>query len=196
MLERLQCGLNIKEALSGCRGGSGESALTVLATQQRAAKMRISAVTLCLASCCVAFVPQRRIRTQSLRRAATKEVVVVGGGWAGYSAAAALSTSPDVKVTILEASPKASGGLAGGWRTAGGRAVEAGIHGFWREYRNTFDAIEKIGLRVDDVLSDYSPSVLWTVWTSRQQIRPWQRRSFVPASSLATPLCGSFALPF
>ena len=65
-------------------------------------------------------------------------------------------------MTILEASPKASGGLAGGWRTAGGRAVEAGIHGFWREYRNTFDAIEKIGLRVDDVLSDYSPSVLYS----------------------------------
>ena len=124
--------------------------------------MRISAVTFCLASCCVAFVPQQRKRSQSLRRAATKEVVVVGGGWAGYSAAAALSTSPDVKVTILEASPKASGGLAGGWRTAGGRAVEAGIHGFWREYRNTFDAIEKIGLRVDDVLSDYSPSVLYS----------------------------------
>ena len=123
--------------------------------------MRVSAVTLYLASCCVAFVPQQRIRTQSLRRAATKEVVVVGGGWAGYSAAAALSTSPDVKVTILEASPKASGGLAGGWRTAGGRAVEAGIHGFWRYYTNTLAVLESLGL--DDVrgaLVLYSPPYL------------------------------------
>ena len=41
-------------------------------------------------------------------------VVVVGGGWAGYTAAESLSASADVDVTVLEASPRAAGGLAGG----------------------------------------------------------------------------------
>ena len=41
-----------------------------------------------------------------------QRVVVVGGGWAGYSTAAALSTSSDpVDVKILEASPRVAGGL-------------------------------------------------------------------------------------
>ena len=39
-----------------------------------------------------------------------------------------------------------------------------GIHGFWREYRNTFDIASKIeGVELDEeVLGDYSPSVLWS----------------------------------
>jgi len=101
-------------------------------------------------------------RTTTTRMSATppiKEVVVVGGGWAGYTVADALSKSPGVRVTLLEASQNA-GGLAGGWRTPGGRPVEAGIHGFWREYRNTFAAMESIGLSVDDVLTPFTPSVL------------------------------------
>jgi len=32
-------------------------------------------------------------------------------------------------VTLLEAGP-VPGGLVAGWKTAGGRSVEAGIHGF------------------------------------------------------------------
>jgi len=89
-------------------------------------------------------------------------VVVVGGGWAGFSAADALSTSTaNIKVLLLDASPRGPGGLAGGWRTSKlKRPVEAGIHGFWREYRNTFAAMERIGLNLDDVLTPYTPSVL------------------------------------
>ncbi|GMI48655.1 hypothetical protein TrCOL_g10524 [Triparma columacea] len=93
-------------------------------------------------------------------------VVVIGGGWAGYSASSTLASSSgaDVEVTILEASPRNSGGgLAGGWRTASGRPVEAGIHGFWREYQNTFRVMrDEIGLDLDDVLSDFTPSVLFS----------------------------------
>jgi len=38
-----------------------------------------------------------------------------------------------------------------------------GIHGFWREYRNTFDIASKIeGVEIDGVLGEYSPSVLWS----------------------------------
>ena len=91
---------------------------------------------------------------------AVREVVVVGGGWAGYAAADALSASGDCHVTLLEASPRAAGGLAGGWRTPGGRPVEAGIHGFWRYYTNTLALLESLGLDVDDVLTPYTPSVL------------------------------------
>ena len=91
-----------------------------------------------------------------------KRVVVIGGGWAGFSAADALATAPpdSVEIIILDASPRGAGGLAGSWKTQGGRPVEAGVHGFWREYKNTFAAIERIGLDLDDVLGPYSPSVL------------------------------------
>lgn len=87
-------------------------------------------------------------------------VVIVGGGWAGFSAADAFTA--DQEVILLDASPRGPGGLAGGgWRTPKlNRPVEAGIHGFWRDYRNTFAAIERIGLKLDQVLTPYTPSVL------------------------------------
>lgn len=91
-----------------------------------------------------------------------KRVVIIGGGWAGFSAADALATAPSdsIDIVLLDASPRGAGGLAGSWKTQGGRPVEAGVHGFWREYRNTFAAIERIGLDLDGVLGPYSPSVL------------------------------------
>ncbi|KAL7577571.1 hypothetical protein ACA910_015099 [Epithemia clementina (nom. ined.)] len=97
--------------------------------------------------------------------AATTEtitVVVIGGGWAGFSAAEATSVlGENVQVHLLDASPRGPGGLAGGWRTPKlNRSVEAGIHGFWREYRNTFAVIERIGLKLDDVLTTFTPSAL------------------------------------
>ena len=89
-------------------------------------------------------------------------VVVIGGGWAGFSAADAVSTlGENVQVHLLDASPRGPGGLAGGWRTPLlNRSVEAGIHGFWREYRNTFAAMERIGLELDDELTPFTPSTL------------------------------------
>ena len=110
-------------------------------------------------------------------------VVVVGGGWAGFTAADALASmaSPpavdadgrqqqpkqpaadvSIKIHLLDASPRGLGGLAGGWQTRRRQLpVEAGIHGFWREYRNTFDVMEhSIGLDLDQVLTPYTPSLL------------------------------------
>lgn len=89
-----------------------------------------------------------------------KRVVIVGGGWAGYAAADALSQSNAVEVTLLEASTRSKGGLAGGYRTAGGRPVEAGLHGFWREYRNTIKIIESLGIDMEATLTPFTPSVL------------------------------------
>jgi uncharacterized protein with NAD-binding domain and iron-sulfur cluster len=98
----------------------------------------------------------------------SKKVVIIGGGWAGFSAADALSTArvpgtsdPAIQVELLDASPRGPGGLAGGWRTPKlKRPVEAGLHGFWREYKNTFATIKRIGLDLDDVLTLYTPSIL------------------------------------
>ena len=58
----------------------------------------------------------------------TKHAIVVGGGWAGFGAAYALLKA-GIKVTVLDAS-QTPGGLSAGWRTAGGRSVEAGIKGY------------------------------------------------------------------
>ena len=65
--------------------------------------------------------------TEIGRRSEGKHAVVVGGGWAGFGAAYALLKA-GVEVTVLDAS-KAPGGLSSGWRTPGGRSVEAGIKG-------------------------------------------------------------------
>jgi uncharacterized protein with NAD-binding domain and iron-sulfur cluster len=96
-------------------------------------------------------------------------IVVVGGGWAGYSFAESLSHNniehKNVDVILLDAAKQAKGGLAGGYRdgSSNNRPVEAGIHGFWREYKNTFDIMSSIdGVVVDEVLGDYSPSVLFS----------------------------------
>jgi len=68
-----------------------------------------------------------------------------------------------VEIILLDASKQAKGGLAGGYRTSTGRPAEAGIHGFWREYRNTFDIMEAIeGVDVNEVLGGFSPSVLYS----------------------------------
>ena len=58
-----------------------------------------------------------------------KKVVVVGAGWAGLGATYHLAKQ-GYDVTLLEAGAY-PGGLVAGWKTPGGRSVEAGIHGFW-----------------------------------------------------------------
>ena len=124
-------------------------------------------LTLAIFASAFALLPATTIRSAAtagraqIRACATapKQIVVVGGGWAGYTAAEALSADSNCRVTLLDASP-AAGGLAGGWRTPGGRPVEAGIHGFWREYRNTFAVIDSLGLDRDTILTPFTPSVL------------------------------------
>lgn len=53
-------------------------------------------------------------------------VVVVGGGWAGYSCCESISTNDNVEIILLDASKQAKGGLAGGYRSKNDRLVEAG----------------------------------------------------------------------
>lgn len=73
------------------------------------------------------------------------KVVVVGAGWAGLGATYHLARQ-GYDVTLLEAGSH-PGGLVAGWQTPGGRAVEAGIHGFWYPYRNIFSLVDELELQ-------------------------------------------------
>jgi len=89
---------------------------------------------------------------------AKKRVVVIGAGWAGLGATDHLSRQ-GYEVTLLEAGPY-PGGLVAGWKTPGGRSVEAGIHGFWYPYKNIFALVDRLNL---------DP---FTPWTRSQQFSP------------------------
>jgi uncharacterized protein with NAD-binding domain and iron-sulfur cluster len=86
------------------------------------------------------------------------KVVVVGAGWAGLGATYHLARQ-GYDVTLLEAGPH-PGGLVAGWQTAGGRSVEAGIHGFWYPYRNIFALTDALGIQP------------FTPWTRSSQFSP------------------------
>ena len=86
------------------------------------------------------------------------KVVIVGAGWAGLGAAYHLAQQ-GYDVTLLEAGGS-PGGLVAGWKTAQGRSVEAGIHGFWYPYRNIFALVEQLGLKP------------FTDWTRSSQYSP------------------------
>ncbi|MEB3827545.1 hydroxysqualene dehydroxylase [Phormidium sp. CCY1219] len=86
------------------------------------------------------------------------KVVVVGAGWAGLGATYHLAKQ-GYDVTLLEAGDS-PGGLVAGWKTPGGRSVEAGIHGFWYPYFNIFSLVDELGLNP------------FTPWTRSAQYSP------------------------
>lgn len=63
---------------------------------------------------------------------------------AGFGAAKHLAAQ-GLDVTLLNASPN-PGGLSAGWRTKQGRAVEAGVKGFWYQYANIFSLVAELGI--------------------------------------------------
>lgn len=87
-----------------------------------------------------------------------KRVVVVGAGWAGLGATYHLAKQ-GYDVTLLEAGSY-PGGLVAGWKTAAGRSIEAGIHGFWYPYSNIFSLINELGINP------------FTTWTRSSQYSP------------------------
>lgn len=90
-----------------------------------------------------------------------KKVIVVGAGWAGLGATYHLAKQ-GYDVTLLEAGPQ-PGGLVAGWKTPGGRSVEAGIHGFWYPYNNIFSLVDELGIQPFTPYtrsSQYSPAGL------------------------------------
>ncbi|RMH76740.1 MAG: FAD-dependent oxidoreductase [Cyanobacteria bacterium J007] len=112
------------------------------------------------------------------------KIVVVGAGWAGLGATDTL-VKQGYDVTLLEAGAY-PGGLVAGWKTAAGRSVEAGIHGFWYPYRNIFAQIDQLGL---------DP---FTPWTRSAQYSPAglevESPIFQNEPLLPTPL-GTFLYP-
>ena len=90
-----------------------------------------------------------------------QRVVVVGAGWAGLGAAHHLAKQ-GYGVTLLEAGAH-PGGLVAGWKTAEGRSLEAGIHGFWYPYGNIFDLVDELQLKPFTPFTEsnqYSPAGL------------------------------------
>lgn len=73
-----------------------------------------------------------------------KKVIVIGAGWAGLGATSHLAEQ-GYDVTLLEAAPY-PGGLVAGWKTAAGKSIEGGIHGFWYPYRNIFSKVKELNL--------------------------------------------------
>lgn len=110
-----------------------------------------------------------------------QKVVVVGAGWAGLGASYHLAKQ-GYDVTLLEAGAY-PGGLVAGWKTSGGRSVEAGIHGFWYPYRNIFSLINEL---------EINP---FTTWTRSSQYSPFglevESPIFQDLPRLPTPL-GTF----
>jgi uncharacterized protein with NAD-binding domain and iron-sulfur cluster len=86
------------------------------------------------------------------------KVIVVGAGWAGLGATYHLAKQ-GYDVTLLEAGSY-PGGLVAGWKTPGGRSVEAGIHGFWYPYQNIFSLVKELNLNP------------FTPWTRSAQYSP------------------------
>ena len=86
-----------------------------------------------------------------------KQVIVVGGGWAGFGAAKHLSEQ-GFSVTLLDAAENA-GGVSTGWRTPSGRPVEAGTKGFWFDYPNTFNLLRE--LDIEWPLTPFLTSGFW-----------------------------------
>ena len=89
-----------------------------------------------------------------------RQVVVIGAGWGGLSAAHALSKDDTVEVTVIEASPRVGGLVRDGFTTISGqRPAEAGQHGFWNNYHNIFRLLR--GKEIEDfdvstALTDYA----------------------------------------
>lgn len=99
-----------------------------------------------------------------LTKSENPKVVVVGAGWAGLGATYHLAKQ-GYDVTLLEAGAY-PGGLVAGWKTEGGRSVEAGIHGFWYPYRNIFSLVRELGINPFTPFtrsSQYSPAGLEVV---------------------------------
>ena len=106
----------------------------------------------------------------------TRQVVVIGAGWGGLSAAHALSkdfNNNNINVTVLEASPRVGGLVRDGFTTLSGqRPAEAGQHGFWKNYHNIFRLLrqEIDNFDINQALTDYaeqgqySPRGLEAVW--------------------------------
>lgn len=98
-----------------------------------------------------------------VQKETNKNVIVVGGGWAGFGAAKHLSEQ-GYSVKLIDAAME-PGGLSAGWRTEDGRPVEAGTKGFWYQYPNVYSLLHELmnsGYISEWPLTDYLTSGFWS----------------------------------
>jgi uncharacterized protein with NAD-binding domain and iron-sulfur cluster len=92
---------------------------------------------------------------------ALKKFVVIGAGWAGWGAAKALCESgAAASVTILDALPDPTGQTP--YLSASGKPVEAGTRGFWKDYPNINRLCAELGLKEDQIWTDYTNSSFYS----------------------------------
>ena len=90
-----------------------------------------------------------------------KKFVIVGAGWGGWGAAKALCESGvNADVTILDALPDPTGKTP--YLSPSGKPVEAGTRGFWKDYPNINALCAQLGLKEDDVFTDFTNSSFYS----------------------------------
>jgi len=109
------------------------------------------------------------------------DVVIIGAGWGGLSAAHNLHKSdPNLSIVVVDAASRVGGLVRDGFTSMNGRyKAEAGQHGFWDNYHNIFKLLEELPIDVDDALTgydlqgQYSPRGLeaeWPVYRSKRTL--------------------------
>lgn len=82
-------------------------------------------------------------------------VAVVGAGWGGWAAAKVLCEA-GARVTLLDALPDPTGATP--YLTPTGKPFEAGTRGFWKDYPNIEALLKELGLREEDVFTEFTAS--------------------------------------
>ncbi len=111
----------------------------------------------------------QRSKCISPLKSVNTDVVIIGAGWGGLSAAHNLhKADPDLSITVVDSSPRVGGLVRDGFKSINKKNnAEAGQHGFWNGYHNIFKLLKDLEL---DVLSDYgvqgqySPRGLEAIW--------------------------------
>ena len=118
-----------------------------------------------------------------------ENVIIIGGGWGGLSAAYALykhnkknsgAQDKQYSITLIEASPRVGGLVRDGFTSMNGlHKAEAGQHGFWDNYHNIFHLLDELpNVDINDVLTgydeqgQYSPNGLEAVWPVYRKMEP------------------------
>ena len=86
-------------------------------------------------------------------------VAVIGAGWGGWGAAKALVEN-GCKVTLLDALPDPTGATP--YLTPSGKPFEAGTRGFWYDYPNINGLVKDLGLREEEIFTDYTNSSFYS----------------------------------